>query len=118
MTRHGVDTRLDHMMQLTKDDHIVTSYDIQVQDAKEAVQPYIVDVTADDLEYLLEEGYISEENSMRIISPPSVTNPKKQKKEPIKVWQVYHEELDYLTCVLPWGNQEAQLWYRQRLAQM
>ena len=52
-------------------------------------------------DHLLEEGYINAEESKKIW-----------------LWAVEHPDVAYLTYVLPRWNDEAELWYRQRLEEL
>jgi hypothetical protein len=68
---------------------------------KKQAEPDCYQLWQEAMEYLLDEGYINEEESK-------------------KIWlrAVEHPDVRYLTYVLPWWNDEAELWYRQRLEEL
>jgi len=55
-------------------------------------EPYVKDITDTELEYLIEEGYIEEEQAQNI-----------------RVFEVWNKKLAYYTYILPWGNKEAEM---------
>ena len=59
---------------------------------------YIKDVTDKELKKLIEEQYIEEDQAKYI-----------------KVWEVFDPYLNYLVFVLPWWNDEAELWFWEEL---
>ena len=54
---------------------------------------FIKDVTDEDLEKLLEEGYIDSSSSRA------------------KVWEIREPEICRLVNILPWGNSQAEYWF-------
>lgn len=69
----------------------------QIQIPETRIQ-YIEEITETEKAFLLQEGYLDE---------------KEHKKT--KIWEIYDEDLAYLTFVLPRGNDEAELRYRKTL---
>jgi hypothetical protein len=61
----------------------------------------ITDITDQELEMLLEASYL-----------PASVDVKK-----VKVREVVHAQVGYLTFVVPWGNDQAELRYRRQLDQ-
>jgi hypothetical protein len=64
----------------------------KVKSEKIEKRNYIKDITEEELPKLIEEGYIEEWQAKYV-----------------KVWEVYEPYMAYLTYVLPWWNDEAEL---------
>jgi hypothetical protein len=56
------------------------------------LEPYVKDITDSELEYLVEEGYIEEDQAQNV-----------------RVFEVWNKKLAYYTYILPWGNKEAEM---------
>lgn len=54
----------------------------------------VKDITKEKLSWLIDHEYLEEKDEKYVY-----------------VWEVTHPEMSYLTYVLPWGNDEAELWY-------
>ena len=59
---------------------------------EEKIEPYVEDITEQELEFLIENGYIEEEQA-----------------KSVKVFEVWNKKLAYYTYILPWGNKEAEM---------
>jgi GTP-binding protein len=75
-----------------------TIFDEYLQPKKEYIkeekrlEPYVRDITDQELDYLVEEWYIEEE-----------------KAQNLKVFEVWNKKLAYYTYILPWWNKEAEM---------
>ena len=59
---------------------------------EEKIEPYVKDITEQELEFLVENGYIEEEQA-----------------KSVKVFEVWNKKLAYYSYILPWGNKEAEM---------
>lgn len=100
LTKVHVDTFLDRCLTIVTDSKLssIAHYDIGSVTYHDP-SPYATQVTDELLPFLLEEWYVQED---------------KVKKK--NVWEVWHPKIAYFTFVLPWGNDEAEMWYRQTMA--
>ena len=80
------------------DDDVVEE-EKQVMRTRTQIDELVVkDVTKERLGWLIEHEYLEEKDEKYVF-----------------VREIAHPEMSYLTYVLPWGNDEAELWYRRVL---
>ena len=98
--RIGLEKFLDKILQLLSKRDLQIKFDFidKVQLSQIRKDRYLKDVTNEQLKKLIDEGYIDESQAKYI-----------------KVWEVYDPYLTYLTFVLPWGNDEAELRFWEEL---
>ena len=98
--RVGLEKFLDKILELLSKRDLQIKFDFidKVQLSQIRKDRYIKDVTNEQLKKLIDEGYIDESQAKYI-----------------KVWEVYDPYLTYLTFVLPWGNDEAELRFWEEL---
>lgn len=77
--------------------------DEELTDEVEEIETYCIPMWAQSKEYLLEEEYLT----------PEEINTKK-----VQIRKVKHPDVTFLTYVLPRGNDEAEIRYRQRLEEL
>lgn len=103
----GVDTRLQwsvHALQTAPTREYIWDDDVveeekQVMRTRTQIDELVVkDVTKERLGWLVEHEYLEEKDEKYVF-----------------VREIAHPEMSYLTYVLPWGNDEAELWYRRVL---
>lgn len=101
LTKVHIDQFLDTCLTIVSDDEInsIATYDVGIE-IVEAEKASCTNITEDELEYLIEEWYVV------FI---------KDKSKKINVWEIYHPQIAYFTFVLPWGNDEAEMRYRQMM---
>ncbi len=99
-TKQGINIILDEIIDILKIDMINEGiyYDVE-QNIEDKKDKYVLDITNKEIDKLIEGGYI-EENEAKYL----------------KVWEVFHPLLTYLVWVLPWWNDEAEMWFWEKLS--
>ena len=95
ITKQGIDSWLDliqHYLQYEREQSALLLFDV-VPVAKKPVG-HIKDITKEELPWLIEHGYV-EELDVKYA----------------KVWEVADAEFCRLAYMLPWGNDESELWF-------
>ncbi len=102
VSRNGIDKRLDKIIgivnniSISNTSHLEPSFSL-IQDP----EPKVTDITTKELEFLKDNNYLQEDQNLT----------------KVKVREVFHTQIGYLSFVVPRWNQQAELRYRQKLDQ-
>jgi hypothetical protein len=98
--RININQFLEIVWQILQNEKLKWDFDLidKIKVEKEEKKSYIKDITDNKIRKLVEQWYIDETEAKYV-----------------KVWEVYDPYLSYLTFVLPWWNDEAELWFWEEL---